>query len=148
MNINQADIRDLLFRVFFSLIFIGLGGEHVFSDSLLQDLMPTWMPEPRLVSIACGIWLLVWGSCIALGWQIRFAALALILFLVAVTAAVHLPGVLVTPTQIGSECERLWEILQRSNLAKNVCLLGVCFYLLDYRAGRFSVDGRRGRDGN
>ncbi|HET9933338.1 MAG TPA: hypothetical protein VFQ35_21685, partial [Polyangiaceae bacterium] len=34
----------------------------------------------------------------------------------------------------------IWIVLQRSNLVKNVCLLGVCVHLTTHAPGRFSVD--------
>ena len=43
MTIDR-DVRDCIFRALFALIFVGLGFEHLFSDDLLQDLMPSWMP--------------------------------------------------------------------------------------------------------
>ncbi|MCB0354277.1 MAG: DoxX family protein, partial [Bdellovibrionales bacterium] len=116
------DESEFLFRALFCLIFVGLGGEHIVSDQLIQKLMPHWVPYPRLVSILCGIWLVVWGGFILIGYRIRLAAFALGLFLVIVTAAVHVPGVMVEP-QFSPDVAWMWTVLQRSNLVKNLCLL-------------------------
>ena len=136
----SPDICDLVFRALFCLIFIGLGMEHLVSDQLLQHLMPAWVPEKRLISMACGLWLVGWGSLILLGWRVRMAAWALGAFLVGVTALVHLPGILAYSAQVPAECEWTWQILQRSNLVKNLCLLGVCFHLLHHQVGRYSLE--------
>ena len=36
----SSDLSDLLFPALFCLIFIGLGGEHMVADELIQQLMP------------------------------------------------------------------------------------------------------------
>jgi uncharacterized membrane protein YphA (DoxX/SURF4 family) len=137
---QNNDLADLTFRALFSLIFVGLGFEHLFSDQMLQLLMPTWIEYPRLVSIISGLWLLFWGSLIIVGWQLRYAAFALGTFLIIVTILVHLPGVLIAPIEVQAGCEKWWDILQRSNLAKNLCLLGVCIHFIYYQPGRYSLE--------
>lgn len=136
----SKDLSDLLFRILFSLIFLALGGEHMLSDDLLQRLMPSWIPAPEIVSILVGILLSAGGICIVLGWQLRFAALLLGAFVVVVTLTVHLPAVLVKPEFVSDSNMWMWDILQRSNLAKNVCLLGVCVFLWHHTPGRWSVE--------
>lgn len=135
----SQDAADFMFRVLFSLIFLGLGAEHLFSDALIQHLMPDWVPLKRFVSIACGMWLVAFGSLILFGVCLRIAALGLALFLVAVTAAVHVPGVLSAGPDIPAEALWMWDILQRSNLVKNLCLLGVCCYLPYHEPKRYSL---------
>ena len=135
----HADVIDLVFRVLFCFIFLGLGGEHIVSDQLIQRLMPDWVPSKRLVSIGCGIWLVTWGSFLMVGWQLRRAAIALGLFVAVVTVFVHVPGVLESPSWITADCQWSWDVLQRSNLVKNLCLLGVCIHLLQHTAGRYSL---------
>lgn len=141
----SPDFADALFRSLFSLIFLGLGAEHLFSDNLIRRLMPDWLPAPREVSVFCGVWLVGWGGMILVGWHLRLAALALGSFLVLVTFTIHLPGVIQPPNALPDDAVWLWEILQRSNLVKNLCLLGVCFHLLHHAPGRFSVQALRER---
>ena len=135
----SPDLIDLLFRLLFCLIFVGLGAEHLYDDQLIQNLMPSWMPAPRLVSMVCGVWLLVWGLLILIGWHLRLAALALGSFLILVTALVHVPGVIHAPVHIPEDYQWMWLVLQRTNLVKNICLLGVCFHLLKHKPGRYSL---------
>lgn len=140
MNIISRDLADLVFRALFCSIFVGLGGEHLFSDGLISKLMPSWVPYPRTVSIACGLWLTTWGLLLLIGWRVKTAALALAAFLVVVTLAVHAPGVMFHSLEIPDEHYWLWEILQRSNLVKNLCLLGVCLQLLHHELGKYSLE--------
>jgi len=136
----DKDTADLLFRSLFCLIFVGLGLEHIFSDALIQKLMPEWVPARRVISLGCGVWLTLWGSFILVGWKLHIAGIALALFLVPVTLLVHLPGIVLAPEQIPSGCLWIWDILQRTNLVKNLCLLGVCFHLLHHQVGRYSLE--------
>lgn len=136
----DEDVSDLVFRLLFCLIFVGLGLEHIFSDTLIQHLMPTWMPMKRLVSFSCGLWLVSFGSLILLGWKLRIAACGLAAFLVVVTLSVHIPGVMFQSASISPENYWMWEILQRTNLVKNLCLLGVCFQLLHHKVGKYSLE--------
>jgi len=141
------DSSELLFRALFSTIFLGLGAEHLVDDHLILQLMPEWVPWPHLCSLASGVVLLVGGTMVLLGWHLRRAAWILGSFLVVVTVLVHLPGVIFPPPARLGDDAWMWTVLQRSNLVKNVCLLGVCVQLGWHRPGRFSVDGRRARRG-
>jgi len=135
----DPDVNELIFRVLFSSIFLGLGGEHLVSDHLIQRLMPTWMPAPRLFSILAGVILLTGGTMVLLGWQLRVASWILGAFLIVVTAIVHLPAVVRAPPPMPEDAEWMWVVLQRSNLVKNLCLLGVCFLLYNHTAGAYSL---------
>lgn len=135
----SRDFNELVFRVLFSSIFLGLGGEHLLSDQLIQHLMPAWMPAPRVVSILSGVILLFGGSLVLVGWRVHLAAYVLGAFLVVVTLLVHVPAVFTPMPSLPAEHQWLWTVLQRSNLVKNLCLLGVCFQLGYHRVGRYSL---------
>lgn len=136
----SRDQADLIFRALFCSIFVGLGGEHLFHDELIRRLMPDWMPEQRLISALCGVWLITWGGMLLVGWQVKLAAKALALFLVVVTLVVHAPGVMIRSANIPEADYWMWEILQRSNLVKNLCLLGVCLQLHFHTLGKYSLE--------
>jgi len=140
MNRINRNVSDLLFRLLFCLIFIGLGGEHLVNDDLILKLMPEWAPFPQAISIACGCILLIGGGLIAIGYKLRFAAILLGSFLIVVTAIVHGPALSSTPDFIAPESEWLWQVLQRSNYVKNLCLLGVCILLVHYQPGKWSLE--------
>ena len=139
----SEDLSDLLFRLLFSIIFLGLGFEHLFHDELIQNFMPLWVPSKRLASIACGVLLVTGGGMILIGLRVHLAASVLGVFLVVVTALVHGPALFSCPSNLHSDCCWLWDLYQRSNFVKNLCLLGVCFHLLHHDPGRFSYDGRK-----
>jgi uncharacterized membrane protein len=94
--INQ-DFADLLFLFLFCLTFIALGGEHLVKDDLIQKLMPSWVPLPKIVSIGCGLILLLGGGLIALAHNLRFAPILLGTFLIIVTTIVHGSPILINP---------------------------------------------------
>ncbi len=136
----HEDTSDLIFRVLFSTIFIGLGMEHLLSDALLQTFIPDWLGPKRLVSIASGVVLLAGGTSIAAGYKVDVGATVLAVFLIAVTAIVHAPGLVGEPPARAGDCTWLWTVYQRSNFVKNICLFGVCIHLMTHRPGRHSLD--------
>lgn len=140
---TAAALAELAFRALFSSIFLGLGAEHVLADDLLRSLMPAWVPFPRLASAAMGCALLLGGGALLLGFRVRAAALCLGALTLIATLTVHVPGALQCPPQLSEDAEVLWTMFQRSNLVKNVCLLGVCIHLYGHRVGRFGLDGHR-----
>jgi uncharacterized membrane protein YphA (DoxX/SURF4 family) len=135
------DVSELLFRLLFSSIFVVLGAEHLFNDDLIQKLMPEWLPMKRILSVASGAILLVGGASIALGVRVQEGAILLGLFLIVVTLVVHVPGMLQAPDSIAPEDMWLWDLYQRSNFIKNVCLLGVCLHLLTHESGSLTLTG-------
>ena len=137
---EPRDLTELVFRLLFSTIFVGLGGEHIVDDTLILNLMPPWMPAPRLVSVGAGVVLLSGGSLVLLGYRLRAAAVVLGVFLVVVTALVHVPPVLGLQPTPHDTTEWAWVVLQRSNLVKNLCLLGVCLQLWWHEPGYYSLD--------
>tara|TARA_B100001094_G_C18163330_1_gene790593 strand:- start:171 stop:650 length:480 start_codon:yes stop_codon:yes gene_type:complete len=136
----SADVSDLIFRALFCLIFVGLGFEHIFSDEMIQSLMPAWLPYKRGISIICGLWLISWGSLILTGFGVIWAALGLGSFLIVVTCLVHIPALFYNPSSIAPENHWIWQVLQRSNLVKNLCLLGVCIHLFNHDLGKYSLE--------
>ena len=135
----NPDVSELLFRLFFSSIFIVLGAEHLFDDQLIQRLMPAWLPAKRFASVASGVILLYGGGSIALGVRVQEGAILLGLFLIVVTLLIHVPGMFQAPEFVAASDLWLWDVYQRSNFIKNVCLLGVCFHLLTHEPGPLTL---------
>ncbi|MCB1043436.1 MAG: DoxX family protein [Acidobacteria bacterium] len=135
----KYDQSELAFRVLFSLIFLGLGMEHLFSDAVIRAMMPDWIIGQRWVSLASGAILLTGGSLILLGYRMRLGALLLGGFLLLVTAVIHGPNLIVRPSDLPHEWGWLWDVYQRSNFFKNLCLLGGCFYFYNHEPGRYSL---------
>ena len=136
----NKNTSEFLFRSLFCTIFMGLGMEHIFSDQIIQNLMPSWIDYPRAVSFGTGIFLVIGGGLIFLGYKLKIASIMLGMFLIAVTISVHLPAVLTTPKNIPEQWDWMWVIMQRSNFVKNICLLGVCFHLFHHPCGYYSLE--------
>jgi len=139
----DPDTTELIFRLLFSSIFVVLGGEHLFDDALILRLMPDWLPAHRALSVASGLLLLTGGGMIAAGLRVHWAAMGLGAFLVVVTGLIHVPGMLAAPADLQGDWVWLWDVYQRSNFIKNLCLLGVCFHFLYHEPGRYSVEAWR-----
>ena len=139
MKINY-DVTDLLFRVFFSLIFLALGAEHIVDDALIQGMMPEWLPLKRLFSLGAGAVLLSGGFSVMLGFKPHLGASMLAVFLILVTVMIHLPALMNTPEGLPSDWAWLWEVYQRSNTVKNLCLFGVCLHLGNHETGKYCLD--------
>lgn len=133
------DTSDLIFRLLFSLIFIGLGLEHIFSDDLIQGMMPAWLGSKRVLSIIAGVVLLGGGVSVAIGFNVCPAAMLLGGFLIVVTLTIHLPALFHKPANLPADWSWLWDVYQRSNFFKNLCLLGVCFHLTHHRVGKYAI---------
>ena len=127
------------------MIFIGLGLEHLFSDALIQEMMPDWFWMKRPLSVCAGLILLPGGLAILLGYKMRFAAMVLGLFLVVVTATIHVPALFAAPESLSANWHWLWDVYQRSNFAKNICLLGGCIHLMNHQLGRYSLHSSQKR---
>jgi uncharacterized membrane protein YphA (DoxX/SURF4 family) len=136
----KYQFTDFLFRSLFSLIFIALGFEHLFQDQLIQLMMPYWIVNKHLFSLAAGVVLLGGGFSLLIGYKVRLGATILGLFLVLATILIHIPGVMMKPAGFPQEWGWLWDVYQRSNLIKNLCLLGGCFHLTNHKLGRFSLE--------
>ncbi len=135
----SIDFCDLIFRVLFSTIFLGLGAEHIINDALIVQLMPLWIPAKHLVSIFGGLILVSGGSMILLGWKLEWAGFILAIFIIIVTMIVHLTGMAQYPLDLHPSAEWLWDLYSRSNFVKNLCLLGVCFQLAHHEVGKYSL---------
>lgn len=136
------DVTDLVFRVLFSLIFLGLGLEHLFADELIRGMMPDWLPLKRFLSLAAGLVLVGGGLTVLLGYRTREGAVVLGLFLILVSGMIHLPAIFAAPSTLPSDWRWLWDVYQRGSLVKNLCLLGACFHLVNHEVGRFSLERR------
>ena len=130
---------DLLFRFLFSLIFIGLGFEHIFSSDIIIRLMPDWVLYKQITAVFTGFILLTGGFLILTGCKVRQGAWILIFFLTLVTLTVHLPALFTTPRNLPKDWKWIWDIYQRSNFVKNLCLIGVCLHLTNYEPGKYSM---------
>jgi uncharacterized membrane protein YphA (DoxX/SURF4 family) len=134
------DVADVGFRVFFSSIFIGMGGEHLFANTIIRQMMPGWLATVPLLAELAGLVLLVGGLHVLLGYRIHRGAVILSAFLLVVTLGLHGPALFRHPAGLPQDWQWLWDVYQRSNFVKNLCLFGVCLQLLHHEPGRYSLD--------
>jgi len=137
---EYSQLADLVFRVCFSLIFILLGGEHLFRDTLIQGMMPEGLPWKRAWSIATGLAILCGGGCIMLGLFTRIGATALLVFLVPVTIFVHFHQIGAYPETLPSSMHWLWNVYHQGSVLKNLALIGAAIHFAFDGAGPLSLD--------
>jgi len=144
---NEAgEFALLVFRIFFSFIFILLGGEHLFRDALIQDMMPEWLGPKRFWSVVSGLMILAGGGMVAIGLLARVGGLMLVVFLIPVTAIVHASSISGFPPDLPERWHWLWNVYHQGSLVKNLSLLGGSVFFAFHGAGRLSIDAwLRGR---
>jgi putative oxidoreductase len=127
---------ELAGRILISLIFLVAGfgkvmdwsgtAEHMASKGMIA--IPFFLTMAILFELGA-------GTCVLLGWHTRWAALALIVFLIPATLIFH----------------NFWAMsgMERMNnmqhFLKNLAIMGAMCKLAADGAGRFSLDARRGR---
>ena len=123
----------LIARVLIAYAFVQGGIEklldiHAFTTNVL---IARHVPFASVLGVVAPCVELFGGLAVLLGFQTRYAAVLMILFVITATAISH----------------RYWEYpeaarrMQEINFNKNVCILGGFLLLLAVGGGRFSIDG-------
>jgi len=125
---------DAIFRVLFSLIFVGAGIRHLARPDeivarLLDAPLAHWFtavaPAPVLVALAAVV-LVPGGVALLVGYHARLAALVLTAVLIPITISVD-----------------LGHTRALGPLFKNIALLGGLIHFMSKGAGEWSLDARR-----
>jgi putative oxidoreductase len=134
MTTTQKDSAALIGRILLAVMFIisGWGKITGFSDNVgyiaSQDL-----PLPQVLLVIAIAIELGAGLAIAVGWKTRWAAVAMMVFLIVITPIFH----------------AFWNVpadqatMQQTNFMKNLSILGGMILLLAWGPGRYSLDERR-----
>jgi uncharacterized membrane protein YphA (DoxX/SURF4 family) len=134
------DYTDVIARAFFGFLFFSLGLDLLLSGDFHMDVLPWWIPTPGITIIGCGMLLILGGTLIILGVWLQIAAVVLGFFLAFSITGIYLPGFMDIPVGIRVEAEWLWFLLLKSNLMRDLSLLGACIYLFNHELGKFSLE--------
>jgi putative oxidoreductase len=127
-------IRDgamLLGRVLLAILFIWSGAGKVGGfDGLVSAIVGMELPLPQVLAAITILIEVGGGIALLLGWNARWAALAIALFLVVITPLFH--GFWASP--------EAQVMAQQINFFKNVAILGGVLMVIGCGPGRYSLD--------
>jgi putative oxidoreductase len=128
----------LVGRMLMALLFLQSGIEKVTAFGATAGAMAAkGMPMTEVLLVGAIAFELVGATLLIMGWHTRWAALALIIFLVPATLYFH--NYWTYPEkEVGN---------QRNHFMKNVTILGGLVFVMGMGAGPLSVDNRRRRRG-
>jgi putative oxidoreductase len=131
---RAQDAFLLLARVFIAMLFIPEGWAKVVNfEGTVGYIEASHMPLPQLAAAAAIGAELGLGVLLLVGWQARWAALGLVVFVAVLTPVFH----------------DFWNVeggrraLQHAMFFKNVAIAGGLLALAACGPGRYSADGRR-----
>ena len=130
MTTTQRDSVALLGRVLLAAIFIisGWGKITGFSETV-DSIADKGLPVPQLLAAISILIELGTGLAIVSGWKTRYAALAMVVFLVVITPIFH--GFWNVPAD--------QAMMQQINFMKNLSILGGMLVLFAWGPGRYSL---------
>jgi len=121
-------------RILLALIFVISGySKLVGFDGTVGYIASKGLPLPQLAAAAAIAIELVGGVLLVIGWQTRWAATAIFLFLIPTTLIFH-------PFWAAPAANLQMETIQ---FMKNVCIMGGMLYVMAFGAGPLSVDNRK-----
>jgi putative oxidoreductase len=124
----------LIGRVLLALMFVGAGISKIGGfDGTVGYIASKGLPLPSLLAVATIALEVVGGLALIVGWQIRWAALALALFTLAASVIFHNFWALPADQQM----------MQQLMFMKNLSVAGGMLVLAAFGAGAFSLDARR-----
>jgi putative oxidoreductase len=130
MNV-QRDWAALLGRILLAVMFVISGyGKLTGFDGTAGYIASKGLPMPQVLAGVAVLIELVGGLAIILGWKTRWAALAIIVFLLVITPIFHNYWAAPPEQMMG----------QQINFMKNLSILGGMLLLLGFGPGRISVD--------
>jgi len=123
----------LVGRILFASVFLVRAVAH-FSESAMCHAVDAGLPLPALLVPFGGILLLVGGLSVLFGYQARYGAWVLVIFLVPATFAMH----------------KFWQVndwysntMEQLCFWKNLALLGAALMLTHFGSGPHSLDSKK-----
>ena len=131
---NAQGIPLLVARLLIALMFIGAGiSKFTGLDGAAGYIGSVGLPAPQLLAVAAGALELIAGVLLVIGWQARWAALALAGFTLVASFIFHaywnLPS-----------AEQMMPMLL---FTKNMASIGGLLFVFAFGPGRISLDARR-----
>ena len=140
-NVNNVVI--LLARVLLAFMFVYSGfGKLSDPASTAGAIAGAGLPAATLLTYVAGLFELITGLCVLVGFQVRIVGWLLALFCVFTGVVFHLPTVNVPDFPAAANG---WiNTLNFVNFMKNLTLAGAYIMLATNGAGLYSLDARRG----
>jgi putative oxidoreductase len=120
-------------RILFALIFLGAAPRH-FSTEGIHHAAELGVPFSGVVVPFSGVLAIVGGLSVALGYQARWGAWALVAFLVPVTLGMH---------AFWNVADASARHVQLGMFTKNLSMLGAALLITQLGAGPWSIDALR-----
>lgn len=121
-------------RVLYSLIFLMAPVSH-FTSGAVGYAAQSGVPMAGLLVPLSGVLAGLGGVCVLLGYQAKFGAWLLVVFLVPVTFMMHAFWTVQDP---------MMRQFQIAMFMKNISMLGAALLITQFGAGPLSLDARRG----
>ena len=135
MNQSNQSLAALLGRLFVAAVFVLSGINKVGNFSGTAAFMSSaGLPMAELLLVPTIAIEIICGLMLVLGWQTRFAALILLLFMIPVTLVFHNPW---------AATEAALAQQQMIHFLKNLAIMGGLLNLIAFGAGSYSIEARR-----
>lgn len=132
---NTQGIPVVIARVLLALMFVLAGiGKLGGLEGTAGYIASKGLPAPMLLAVAAGVVELVAGVLLIIGWQARWAALALAAFTVVASVIFH--NYWAMPAE--------QQMMQQLMFMKNLAVTGGLLLVFAFGAGALSLDARRG----
>lgn len=134
MNPNVTNAVALVARILLAAIFVQSGfGKITGFEGTVGYIASKGLPMPQLAAAGAIAVELLGGLLLVVGWQARWAAAAIFLFLIPTTYVFHNPSA-VPADQVQ---------MQSIQMMKNIAIAGGMLMVLAFGPGGWSLDGSR-----
>jgi putative oxidoreductase len=131
---NTQGFPVVIGRVLLALMFVLAGiGKLSGLEGTAGYIASKGLPMPMVLAVAVGVLELVAGVLLIIGWQARWAALALAVFTVVASVIFH--NYWAMPAE--------QQMMQQLMFMKNLAVTGGLLFVFAYGAGSLSLDARR-----
>jgi putative oxidoreductase len=131
---NTQGLPLLVARLLIALMFVGAGISKLTGlEGTAGYIASVGLPAPQVLALGAGVLELVAGVLIIIGWQARWAALALAGFTLVATFIFHRYWALPAEQQM----------MQQLMFMKNLAIIGGLYFVFAFGAGALSLDARR-----